>query len=413
MSSTHELIPHLFRTEHRKMVSVLCKQFGMTELQQAEDIVSDTFLLAAESWGLKGIPDNPTAWLYVVAKNKAKDGFRRSALFQEKISPEIQERTTDIPEEADFSEHNLLDSQLQMMFALCHPEIPAEAQIGLALRILCGFGIEEIARAFLSTKPTINKRLFRAKEKLRHLDEQLAFPSPSELPRRLHAVLRTLYLLFNEGYHGSGPEQALRKDLCYEAMQLTALLTQNPLTETPAVHALLALMCFHASRFEARTDAQGEWILYEKQDCSRWNQALIQQGERHLNAASRGDQVSTYHFEAAIAYWHCQQEDGPEKWEQILSYYHQLLMIEYSPMAALNRTYALFRVKGAAEAIREAKKLGLADHPFYHALLGHLFRNLDLHQSLTHYQTAHSLSRSPANQKSLQHLIAEVQGELG
>lgn len=161
----HELIPHLFRTEYRKIVSVLCRHFGFEQIETAEDIASDTFLTASEVWGLNGVPPNPTAWLYTVAKNKAKNYLHRDSIYENKIVPVLQNNsTTFYPEEIDLSPQNINDSQLQMMFAICHPSISTEAQIGLALRILCGFGIEEIADAFLANKETINKRLFRAKE---------------------------------------------------------------------------------------------------------------------------------------------------------------------------------------------------------------------------------------------------------
>ncbi|MDP9047163.1 MAG: RNA polymerase subunit sigma, partial [Bacteroidota bacterium] len=197
-----EMIPHLFRTEYSKIVSVLGKLFGFEHIEIAEDIASDTFLLAADTWGIKGLPENPVAWLYTVAKNKAKDHLKRGNIFLEKVMPGIQRSETEFHEtEIDLSSKNIIDSQLQMMFAICHPSIPVEAQIGLSLRILCGFGIEEIADAFLSNKEAINKRLFRAKEKLRKEKVKIEFPQLSEVDKRLETVLTTLYLLFNEGYY--------------------------------------------------------------------------------------------------------------------------------------------------------------------------------------------------------------------
>ena len=194
-------LAQLFREEYSKLVAVLCKSFGLKNIQLAEDIVSDTFITAVETWGKKGLPDNPTAWLYTVAKNKTRDQMRRKKLFQEKIQVDLQQKkgeTTEIV--LDFSTQHIQDSQLQMIFAICHPSVSEEAQIGLALRILCGFGIDEIADAFLSNKETINKRLFRAKERLRKGNISIEFPPQEELPTRLETVLRTLYLLFNEGY---------------------------------------------------------------------------------------------------------------------------------------------------------------------------------------------------------------------
>jgi RNA polymerase sigma factor (sigma-70 family) len=197
-----ELIPHLFRSEYRKIVAVLCRRFGFDQIETAEDIASDTFLTAAQNWAYSGAPPNPTAWLYSVAKNKAKNYLHRSATFDDKVAPRILDALPDPYEtEIDLSPQNITDSQLQMMFAICHPSISSEAQIGLSLRILCGFGIDEIAEAFLSNKETINKRLFRAKEKLRQEKIRIEFPGEQEIGERLENVLTTIYLLFSEGYY--------------------------------------------------------------------------------------------------------------------------------------------------------------------------------------------------------------------
>ena len=245
-----ELLPHLFRTEYRKIVSVLCKRFGFEQIEMAEDIASDTFLTAAQTWPLKGIPENPVAWLYLVAKNKAKNHLEHNSVFENKVSSEIKTNSENYHQkEVDLSPQNINDSQLQMMFAICHPAIPTEAQVGLSLRILCGFGIEEIADAFLTNKETINKRLFRAKEKLREQNIKIELPGSGELDERMGAVLTTIYLLFTEGYYSTSQDKTIRKDLCIEAMRLCYMLVENKYTNTPEANALLALMCFHASRF--------------------------------------------------------------------------------------------------------------------------------------------------------------------
>ena len=197
-----ELIPQLFKTEYRKIISVLCKLFGIVHIEIAEDIANDTFLLASETWGLKGIPKNPKAWLYTVAKNKTKDYFKRTKIFNEKVAVELKNTQSHSRElELDLSKENINDSQLQMLFAVCNPINSNESQIALALRILCGFGVDEIANALLSTKDTINKRLYRAKSTLRENNVDLSFPSNLDLEKRLDNVLSILYLLFNEGYY--------------------------------------------------------------------------------------------------------------------------------------------------------------------------------------------------------------------
>jgi RNA polymerase sigma-70 factor (ECF subfamily) len=393
-----ELIPHLFRTEYRKIVAVLCKLFGIDHIEVAEDIVSDTFFSASELWGIKGLPDNPTAWLYTVAKNKTRDYLRRHALFARTVSKNIQYATASAEEiEIDLSVKNINDSQLAMIFVVCHPCNPPEAQIGLALNLLCGFGIEEIANAFLTNKTVIYKRLQRAKEKLRTENIKIEQPALAEINDRLPSVLMTLYLLFNEGYYSSGQDDTLRKDLCIEAMRLTYLLIENEPVNKPSANALLSLMCFQSSRFDARKNKQGETVLYQDQDSSLWNQELIAQGEYFLNQASEGTTLTKYHVEAGIAYWHTIQSDTKEKWEQILQLYNQLLFIEYSPIAALNRTFALAKVHGKKEAIIEAEKIGLTDNHLYHSLLGELYTGLDNTKAISHFQHALTLAKSSAD----------------
>jgi RNA polymerase sigma factor (sigma-70 family) len=405
----NELIPHLFRTEYRKIVSVLCKQFGIRYIEKAEDIVSDTFLVAVETWGLKGLPQNPVAWLYTVSKNKAKDVLKHQLVFDEKVAPSIKQNAADAEEiEIDWSAKNINDSQLQMMFAICNDCITTEAQIGLSLNILCGFGAEEIADAFLSNKETIYKRLSRAKEKLKAENVKIELPQPEEIGKRLETVLTTLYLLFNEGYYSSSQNKTLRKDLCVEAMRLTLMLVENEPTNTPAANALLSLMCFHASRFDARMNSKGDLVLYEEQDETLWNQELIGKGKQYLNQAAFGNRISKYHIEAAIAYWHTHKNDSQEKWENILQLYNKLLLQEYSPMAALNRTYALAKANGKPEAIGEAEKLKLENSHLYFSLLANLYTGVDNKKALSHLKTALSLAKTAADKKLIENGIAKL-----
>jgi RNA polymerase sigma factor (sigma-70 family) len=395
-----ELIPHLFRTEYRKIVSVLCKLFGIEHIEIAEDIVSDTFLLASETWGLKGLPENPTAWLYTVSKNKTKDFLKRGKIFSGKIAPELKQSGQSIEEiEIDLSGKNINDSQLQMMFAICHPSIPVESQIGLSLNILCGFGAEEIADAFLTNKETIYKRLARAKEKLRAEKVKIELPASSEINSRMETVLKTLYLLFSEGYYSTSTNKTLRQEFCVEAIRLNLMLVENEKTDSPFANALLSLMCFHSSRFEARTNQNGEIILYEDQDENLWNTELIEKGSYYLNRASTGNKLSGYHLEAAIAYWHTQKENTGEKWENILQLYNKLLQLEYSPIAALNRTYALSKANGKKEAIVEAEKLNLSGNHLYHSLLGNLYKDVDNKTAEKHLRIALNLAKTDADRK--------------
>ena len=406
-----ELIPHLFRTEYRKIVVVLCRLFGIEHIEIAEDIASDTFLSASELWGLKGLPENPVAWLYTVAKNKSKDYLKHHSIFLQKVSKEITftaESTTQI--DIDLSTKNINDSQLAMMFVVCHPCNPVEAQIGLALTLLCGFGTDEIAGAFLTNKETIYKRLQRAKQKLRDEKVEIKQPSLAEIDERLPAVLMTLYLLFNEGYYSASNDAVLRKELCLEAMRLTYVLAENQQTNKPTVNALLALMCFQASRFDARINEQGELVLYGDQDSNLWDGELIAQGKYFLDEASRGNTISKYHLEAGIACMHTRQEDSNEKWENILQLYNQLLIIEYSPVAALNRTYAFAKANGKKEAIIEAEKINLTSNHLYHSLLGWLYTDVDNQKALLHLQTAWQLIKTSNDKKLIADKIRKLTG---
>ena len=404
-----KLIPHLFRTEFRKITAVLTRFLGIEHLELAEDLVSETFVLALETWPHHGIPDNPSAWLYTVAKNKAKNQLKRQQLFQGKIRPDLMNESDLSQEpELDLSPKNITDSQLQMLFAICHPAIPVESQIGLALRTLCGFGIDEIAIAFLSSKETINKRLFRAREKLRQEKVTIEIPGATAIQERLASVLTTLYLLFSEGYYSESQDSVLRKDFCLEAMRLTYSLIEYAPTNLPQVNALMALMCFQASRFEARTNEKGEMLLYHEQDESQWDEALIARGAYFLKQAAQGNTLSKYHLEAQIAYWHTIKQDGPEKWQQILQLYNHLLVLEYSPIVALNRTYALAKVKGNAVAILEAEKLKLENNHFYYTLLGELYLSIDPLKAKIHLERALAIAKTQTDKQTIQKKIDQL-----
>jgi RNA polymerase sigma-70 factor (ECF subfamily) len=393
-----ELLPNLFRKEYQKIVSVLCYLFGIDHIEIAEDIVSDTFLSATELWSVKGTPENPTAWLYTVAKNKTKNYLKRNTFFEQKLSADVKYTASKTEEiELDLSVKNITDSQLAMIFTVCNPAISGESQIALALNLLCGFGTQEIADAFLTNKEVVYKRINRAKEKLKEANIKIEQPTISQINNRLDTVLTTLYLLFSEGYYSTSQNTTLRKDVCAEAMRLNYLLIENETTNKPAVNALMALMCFHSSRFEARTTEDGESILYQDQDETLWNKELIEKGTWFLNNAASGNTLSKYHLEAGIAYWHTIKEDSVKKWESILDLYNHLLILEYSPIAALNRTFALAKTNGKAEAIIEAEKLNLTDNPFYYSLLGNLYTDIDNKKAVQHYETALELTHSNAD----------------
>lgn len=426
MENTQESLKSLFQQEFTRLVAVISKRFGLQHIELAEDIVSETFLLAAETWGVRGLPTNPTAWLYTVAKQKTLYQFRRRKLLNDKVMPELTARrihdrrrfdgltSDDEWGEVNFSVQTIRDSQLQMLFAICTPLIADEAQIGLALRILCGFGIDEIAEAFLTNKETINKRLFRAKEKLRAANVPMVLPAEGELVRRLDRVLHVIYLLFNEGYYSKTQNRTLQKGVCLEAMRLGIMLTEYERTNQPKTNALLALMCFHASRFEARSvrgfgAGDGSLVLYEQQNDALWDAELIRRGFSYLDQSLQGTELSTYHLEARIASWHCVKEDTPEKWADILALYDQLLIINNSSSVALNRTYALDKVKGQRIALSVAETLNLKTNYLYFMLLGELYRETDSEQATTHFQQAFALAKTATDRQLIQQKLDQLQ----
>ena len=394
-----ELIPHLFRTEYQKMISVLIYLFGIEHMEIAEDIVSDTFLSATELWGSKGIPENPTGWLYTVAKNKTRNYIKRNQIFEQKLVTELKTSAITGEEiELDLSVKNITDSQLAMIFTVCNPVISSDSQVALALNLLCGFGFQEIADAFLTNKEVVYKRVNRAKEKLKEAGIKIEQPSLTQIEDRLENVLKTLYLLYSEGYYSTSQNITLRKEFCEEAVRLVYLLIGNDTTNIPEVNALLALMCFHSSRFDARLNETGETILYQDQDENLWDKDLIDAGVYFLNQASRGDHLSKYHLEAGIAYWHTHKSDSNEKWKNILALFDQLLALEHAPIAAMNRVFAFSKIHGKEKAIIEAEKLNLPDNVFYYSLMGNLYTDINNEKALENYETALKLATSKPDQ---------------
>jgi len=363
-------LSEIFKAEYSNLVAVLCHYYG-TDMQSAEDIVSETFINAMKAWSLKGLPDSPKAWLRKVAQNKYKDQYRRSKTFEQKIVPEFKSKDA-FTDESLITEEIIEDSQLKMLFVVCDPDLGNDSQICLALRILCGFNIEEITKALLSNKEAINKKLYRAKQVIKQKDEFMTSLAEGDYINRLDPVLRVIYLLFNEGYYSSVNESNIRHEICWEAIRLCRFLEEQSFLDLSKIRALIALMCFHASRLDARLSDEQDYLLYDEQDKTKWNTPLIEKGKSYLHQSSNGDTITKYHLEAAIAYWHTVESE--EKWSQILQLYNRLLMIEYSPVIAMNRTYALAKANSVDEAIVQAEKLKLSGSHLYYCLLAELHR---------------------------------------
>jgi RNA polymerase sigma-70 factor (ECF subfamily) len=407
-----EIIPHLFRTEYGKLVSVLSGKFGLEHIDLAEDIASEAFLAAMDSWPYKGMPGNPVAWLHRVARNKFINHLNRASTFQRNVAGKIRpEIIGNIDADIDLSGQHIRDSQLRMLFTICHPSIAETSQVSLALRILCGFGIQEIADAFMLSTETIAKRLQRAKEKLRSEDIQIDLPDDGQVKVRLDSVLRTIYLLFSEGYYSESHEAVIRKDLCLEAMNLAYLLLETDLTNTHEANSLMSLMCFHASRLESRLSENNELILYDEQDENRWNTELIEKGFYYLQQASKWEIRSKYYLEACIAYWHTVKTNAVEKWDRILGLYDLLVSLDASPIVALNRLYALSKARGKQVAMEEALKLDLKNSHFYFILLADLCKEHDPKSALDYLAMALRLCKTGAEKKFIHRkmdLIANI-----
>ena len=389
------------------MTAVLCRHFGLKHMEIAEDIASDTFLKASENWAIHGIPENPTAWLYTVARNKARDYFKHLAVFDTQVKEAIRPQKFYREPEFEYSPQSIADSQLAMIFAVCNPINSPESQICLALQILCGFSVEEIAHAFITKTETIKKRLQRARANLRQDNFQIRTLHATEIQSRLDTVLKTLYLLFNEGYFSHTHSLQIRKDLCAEAVRLALVLTENPWTNTPQTNALLALMCFQSSRLESRINDAGEAVLFDQQDRSRWDTTLIDRGNYFLVKACDHQEISKYHLEAAVAYWHT-TPTGQNKWAHILALYDQLILIEDSPVTLLNRIFAYSQVHGREKALAEAGQFKLAKSHYYHQLMGYLYAEADIAQAISHYQQAIQGTKSATEKQTLTREIARL-----
>ena len=357
------MVDHLFRTRAGQMVSHLTRLFGPAHIELAEEVVQDALIKALQQWPYSGIPSNPGGWLFRVAQNGALDALRRNASFgvrADAIAAEIV-RTRETVDDPDRFDRAMADDELRMIFMCCHPALPQDARVALSLKIVGGFSVEEIARAFLEPVPTIAQRLVRAKRQIRDAALPLDLPAVSDFPARLDSVLEVIYLLFNEGYAAHSGDELIRFDVCREALRLGRLIADAPATTAPAAHALVALMAFHGARLESRVDDAGELVLLEDQDRSKWDKRLIALGFSHLEQCAEGRTETPYHLQAAIAAAHAGSvELATTPWPRILDLYDHLMAISPTPVVTLNRAVALSKVKGPAVALQEIEAIDSA-----------------------------------------------------
>lgn len=414
-----QLAEHLFRHESGKLISILTGIFGTERLQLAEDVVQESLVRALQTWPYYGIPQNPAAWLTQTAKHLTLDLLRREQLFREK-QPQIiatLEHWSDGSDAHGMSllDHEITDERLRLMFACCHPHIPPDAQVALALRTLCGFSPAEIAKAFLTTEAAIAKRLTRARQRIRELRLPFEIPAGPELSARLDAVLQTLYLLFNEGYKASQGERLVKEELCHEAMRLTTLLASQPAGNQPRTHGLAALMSLNAARLPARVSPEGNLLLLKDQDRSRWDRTMIRRGLWHLSQSASGAELTVYQLQAGIAACHCLALDyRATDWDQILSLYDRLLQLDDGPVVALNRAVAVAQVHGpkaGLEAIAAIKqRRALESYYLLYSVMAEFEAQLGkFSTAASHVRTALRLTAIPSEQALLTTRLKEYE----
>jgi RNA polymerase sigma-70 factor (ECF subfamily) len=418
-ADVERLVEHLFRHESGRLVAILTRAFGPEHLDLAEDVAQEALMKALEVWPYRGVPENPTAWLAQVAKNRALNVLKRVHLLERK-SQDVEdafgldrEGAPGFPEGVDESP-GAMDDVARLMFVACHPVLSAESRVALTLKTVAGLSVDEVASALLAQPTAVAQRLVRAKQRIAELRLTFDVPGPAELPARLDSVLEVLYLLFNEGYAAHGGENLVRAELCEEAIRLCKLVSGIPECGRPRVHALLALMLLSAARLSARMGAGGELLLLPQQDRSLWNRERIAEGMAHLEKSAQGDDLTAYHLEAGIAACHATAITYQETdWSHIRELYDQLLAIHPSPVVALNHAVAVFQCDGPAAAVRALE--AVREHPALQryyllwAFLGKLSAALgDEAQAAEHYREALRCTCSAPERRFLESSLAAL-----
>ena len=415
------LVEHFFRHETGRLHGALVRLLGVHNLALAEDVAQEAMLRALRLWSMGGVPANPSAWITQVAMNLGRDALRHHRMSTSK-EPAIlthldQMRAT--PAVAWETAHEIRDDALRLMFVCSHPSIATDAQVVLALKILCGFSTGEIAQAFLSSVAAIEKQLTRTKQKIQEAGIGFDIPENENLAPRLDGVLATLYLLFNEGYKASSGDRLLKEELCQEAIRLASLLVTHPVGRTPRSHALLALMLLTSARFPSRLDEQGGLLRLHDQDRSKWDQSMIALGLSHLVEAAQGNELSEYHLQAGIAACHCVAPDYPSTdWTRILLHYDELNRIRPSPIVALNRAVAVANVSGpqaGLDALAEIPQRDrLESRHLFHAVIGELhWRLKNDHAAAESFRRALELAQVGPEQIHLTRMLERITGDAG
>lgn len=409
------IVDHLFRHESGKLVAVLTKIFGPQNLELAEDVVQDTLIKALEHWKFHGVPQNPSAWLFTAARNKALDVVRREKYHRE-FATDIKlllqsEQAAQLVFDQWMNSTPIEDEQLRMMFVCCHPSLPEEAQVAIILKTLCGFSVAEIAHAFVTNEETISKRLYRARQQFREEHITFELPGANALRERLSNVSTAIYLLFNEGYNSTEHDSLIREDLVEESLRLAKMLVDHPLTNVSETNALLALICFQAARLYTRVDKAGQLVQLRDQDRTQWNQSLIGRGIYYMQRAYAARELSTYFAEAAIAHEHCVAKNYEStNWERIVQWYDWLYQAKPDPLIALNRVIAFAEIHGAEKALKQLEAIEndatLKRYYLFFATKGEFYFRLgNYRDARKQFERAHTLTHSAVEKESLQRRI--------
>lgn len=412
LHTSSSLMEHLFRQQSGKMSAILTRIFGFQNTALIEDIIQETFLSAIKTWGIKGAPENPEAWLMLVAKNKIINELNRKKRHAEKNEKIHYEQAEESIDEL-FLDHEIKDSQLRVLFACCHPDLKTKAQIMLTLKVLSGFGDKEIANALLMNPSAVKKGIFRARNQLKEQHEQLGIPFLSEISDRIDTVLTIIYLIFNEGYKTTRSKVIIDEEMCYEAIRLAMLLLEIEETDEGKINAMLSLMYFTMARFPSRLNGIGELIEIAEQDRTKWDNKLIGIGFDFLKKSRTSKELSRYHLESTIASVHCSAATFEETdWSTILYCYKKLLDVDDSIMIRLNHAIALSRVEGfekGLEVLKELeKKSDAIKRPLLFAAIADMNRQLENYEiAKSYYQVALDLTEKKPDQQFIEKKIME------